>query len=60
MLNLYRSNLAKYDVNKRRFTYNATGLILQPGHQFIYTGTAQDIFGTNFSTTNNFTEAANT
>ena len=35
--NLYQSNLAKYDMNKRTFSYNASGLTNNPGHFYIFT-----------------------
>ena len=54
ILNLYRSNLAKYNVDKRRFDYQGANLAKASGYQYIFTGTTLDSSGNTYLANSNF------
>ena len=54
ILNIYKSNLAKYDNNKRKFSYTTTWIQTIPGYHYIFTGIVTNTFWDIYSATSDF------
>ena len=55
---VYNSNLAKYDTNRRTFTYSPTYLFKPAAYNYIFTGTMTNASGTSYTVNSNFTTLA--